>query len=670
MKKYILIKVLIFIIFIGTNIYGYETVETIFTRGLNYYIQREFKRAALEWKKVLDRMPTHSRAKVYMEKAYKKYNKMEINFYKGLDKFNLEKYREAIPYFKKTLMINPRHKKAIYYLNLCYKFLEKNLNKKQVAVETKKEADKYLEEEQFTQAVALYKITILLNPEDEDAKIKLISTQSKVAKENKNLELSLHLQAAREYHEKKEYLLAIQEWSKALLIAPDNLEAQNGLKKDKRLLELQRLQEKINELIAKGIDSFVNKKYYQAKDYFSAVLNLDSNNETAIEYLKKIEYELNILNKKNLARQEALRHLEMAKLYFKQKKYKDSLTEVNLTLDILKDNQEAIELKQKILEMLRKQKEQEMKNNAAMIQKLLQEGIKNYRFGEYEFAIDKFEEVLKLDPENKYAKEYLKMAREALLLQSQSEINDDSPYYLIVKNLEQQGLENLKIKNYNIALKYFKQILDLFPLNKRANILILKTLYKTAPVKVENILAEHYKNGLNYYNKKNYNKALYEFETVKEVNDKYKKVNKYIKLCKNPPSVNEKKLKRHYNKGLYYYSLGKYDEAIKEWQQVISIDKSPLSNKYLGQALSNISKAEFRKRLKGGKGISLAQVEKKSSANQRNIQKHYYMGVAYYTSGDYKNALKEWKMVLRLNPNHTLALKNIKKCQRRLKLKE
>ena len=302
-----------------SNVFSYETVETIFTRGLNFYIQREFKKAADEWKKVLDRMPTHTRAKIYMEKAYSQYNRMEINFYKGLDKFNLEKYKEAIPFFKKTLMINPRHKKAMYYLDLCYRLLAQQLNKKQVAKKTKTEADKFLAEKDFTQAVALYKIALLLNPDDEDAKIKLIHTQNKIIEANKNLELDLHLQAAREYHQKKEYLLAIQEWSKALLIAPDNIEAKVGLKEDKRLLELQRRQEKINELIAKGIDTFVNKQYYKSREYFLSVLKLDKNNETAKDYLEKIAHELEILKKRELAHDEALRHLTLAKMYFKQK---------------------------------------------------------------------------------------------------------------------------------------------------------------------------------------------------------------------------------------------------------------------------------------------------------------------------------------------------------------
>ena len=101
MKLNILLLILCLFI-ITTPLMGFEQVESIFTRGLNYYIQREFKKAALEWKKLLDREPNHGRAKQYMEKAFSKYNIMEINFYRGLNQFNQEQYRESIPYFQKT----------------------------------------------------------------------------------------------------------------------------------------------------------------------------------------------------------------------------------------------------------------------------------------------------------------------------------------------------------------------------------------------------------------------------------------------------------------------------------------------------------------------------------------------------------------------------------------
>ncbi len=125
-------KLILIILILTENILYGETIETnkielinkYFKKGVTYYITRDFKKASEMWKKVLEIEPSHKRAKIYFEKAFKKYQKMEVNFYTGLDYFSKRKYRKAIKYFKRTLLINPRHKKAKYYLKLCYEFLK------------------------------------------------------------------------------------------------------------------------------------------------------------------------------------------------------------------------------------------------------------------------------------------------------------------------------------------------------------------------------------------------------------------------------------------------------------------------------------------------------------------------------------------------------------------
>jgi tetratricopeptide (TPR) repeat protein len=92
--------------------------------------------------------------------------------------------------------------------------------------------------------------------------------------------------------------------------------------------------------------------------------------------------------------------------------------------------------------------------------------------------------------------------------------------------------------------------------------------------------------------------------------------------------------------GLYYYSQNNYEEAIKEWKKCIELDRSPLSNKYLSECLANITKAEYK--LTASKKIITASKTEKSE-NEKLINKYYYLGVAYYTSGDYKKAYEEWQ---------------------------
>lgn len=48
-------------------------------------------------------------------------------------------------------------------------------------------------------------------------------------------------------------------------------------------------------------------------------------------------------------------------------------------------------------------------------------------------------------------------------------------------------------------------------------------------------------------------------------------------------------------------------------------------------------------------------------------QKLYLQGIAFYTQGDYEQAIRSWEKVLRLNPEHEKALQNIAKTRHKLK---
>ncbi|MBU1078193.1 MAG: tetratricopeptide repeat protein, partial [Spirochaetes bacterium] len=545
--------------------------------------------------------------------------------------------------------------------------LKQNLDRKEVASEARKDADEYLAEEEFTKAIALYKISLLLEPENQHAKLQLIVAQEKELIANQNLELLMHLEAAREYHDSKDYFNAIHEWSKSLILDSENQEAKEGLSLDKRLLKEKQLEEKINELISRGIDLFMNKEYGQAQDAFKEVLELDKDNTVSLEYLAKIKNILYILSQEKLRENEAHKHFIMGKEYFSQMKYTEALDEFDYSLSMVPEHEEASQYRERTLEAIRKFDEEEGIRNDKLIQDLLMQGIQFYQIGEFENAIYNFKRVLELDPENEYANEYLGLSEEALHLQKLSTLNEDSPYYPIMKNLELKGKESLEKKDYNVSLEYFNEIKELFPLNREANKYILKIMYIKDPDKVRSVIDNHFKNGIKLYNERKYHQALYEFELVKSIDPDYKKLRKYLDLASKPPSVYREQIKKHFNQGLYYFSKREYNNAVLEWKKAVNLDRSPLTNKYLARCLANIAKAKFRIAAMSGKK-SISEVSQMSKEKSNKVNKHYYLGVAYYTSGDYQKALKEWEAVLKLDRNHTLALKNIEKVNKRLKL--
>jgi len=96
-----------------------------YMKGLNHYNKRHYGKAASVWRILLELEPDFEKAKIYMEKAAEKYEKMQRHFYLGKARYLEQKYKKAIEMLLITLRINPGHKKARRYLALCYAALGK-----------------------------------------------------------------------------------------------------------------------------------------------------------------------------------------------------------------------------------------------------------------------------------------------------------------------------------------------------------------------------------------------------------------------------------------------------------------------------------------------------------------------------------------------------------------
>ena len=80
-------------------------IQFFFMEGLSFYVKRDFKRASELWWDVLELEPSHNKAKIYYEKAFKKYQDMTVNFLTGKKMYNKAGYKDAITYLKRTLFI-------------------------------------------------------------------------------------------------------------------------------------------------------------------------------------------------------------------------------------------------------------------------------------------------------------------------------------------------------------------------------------------------------------------------------------------------------------------------------------------------------------------------------------------------------------------------------------
>ncbi len=640
-----------------------ETEEMLYMKGINAYIQREFKAAAYYWKRVLEINPQNDKAQKYMEKAFDKYNAMQTYFYNGLAQFNVNNYTNAITDFQETLMINPNHEKAIYYLNLCYQTLSlfdknKNVN------EMESQVTKLMQENEFRKAVAMYKVLVMLDPDNERLLLALADAESKLKSADMVDELQIHLEAARQFSKDQKYVASIAEWEKVLLIEPSNEEAKTGIERDKKALIEQDRREKINTFLSQGVDEYMNQKYKEAKNSFQRVIQIDPKNNTAKDYLLKIDTLMKAQLEEQTAFDESNKHFNQGVQYYNTEQYYKALESFETALTIYEKNEKAkeyIELtKKKIEEYELRQKElRELK-----VQRLLEKAVELYSLNEYTKSRNLFQQVLQIDPENEMAQNYIKMINEIIDIELKSLVTVDSPYYYVYSKLMENAEREFNRQNLESSLAYLQEIINLFPLNKAAQKLRLKILYRTNPEQFKEILSGYIVRGNDYLSKEQYRLARNEYVTVKEIAPDYPGIDGLIASCVPRPRADIAEIEKAYNTGMLHFQQSQFIEAETQWKRVIELDNSPDSNPYYARAYLNIAKA--RQKQQSGAPVVTKPSVAPTTEKDKLIQKYYYMGVAYYTQGEYQKAITEWQKVLGLDKNYVLAINNIQKARKKL----
>mgnify|MGYP000061882709 CR=1 FL=1 len=193
--------------------------------------------------------------------------------------------------------------------------------------------------------------------------------------------------------------------------------------------------EKISRLLKQADDYRYKRKYKNARKLYKEVISIDTENKQARFYLDEFD---------NKAKEEYNKAVELVN----HGKLKKSLKSVELAIEYGMEK-EAEDLKNEIENKLNKSN----KKNT-----LYNEGVDKYRKGEYEEAINKWQEVLIIDPEDKEAKKNIDKAMEKI-----KEMNKEEER-IITKNIE-EAKNFYNIGNFDGALKKCEFVLRLKPDN-------------------------------------------------------------------------------------------------------------------------------------------------------------------------------------------------------------
>ena len=132
------------------------------------------------------------------------------------------------------------------------------------------------------------------------------------------------------------------------------------------------------------------------------------------------------------------------------------------------------------------------------------------------------------------------------------------------------------------------------------------------------------------------------------------------------PLSQQEMIRRYYAKGKELYIQGKYSEAKKEFQKVLTVDPS---HTWAGRYIEEME--EETKALKAEAKEKLAeQISEAVRAREREFMRHYGAGKAYYDERKYFEAIEEFQKAEEILPRHKFTEEGrsyIEKAQRNLR---
>lgn len=621
MRFYSILTAVLIVVLLTQPVYArrknrQRELEASVSEGRELYEEMCYMGAIEKWTDVLKVDPWNEEVKILIEKALRRYEDLTSRLekaYQLLDEGRLSDASREFNYIQENSSSRNRELSTL---------VEKGLKAIEVARRDQHyggliaEGDRRLSFEAFEDALAKYGEALQFYPEGEVAPQRIALTEQRMMEAELGLMLSALREEGRTLFLEDRLKTSRARWEELLELIPDDKEASLFISKiDFKLRERDRLLEMAKEYFETGIYLYENGKYEDAIDQFE--------NSIAMNYQVK-----------------------------KSRRFIQESRNAMLKLE-----------------------EREREANAKLVAQYLREGIKFYNLNRYRDSLVQLNRGLELDPENTQIREYILRDIIALKREEEKAVSHTSPFYKLVENLKLLGIEAYDAGNYQQSIKYWEEILLIFPFNEEARVNLTKTLGKTDPALQEEILKGMYRDAKGLIGQGKKREARVKLELIMEVNPQYRDTKALIARLAEQRKTEEQQQKRVitdkdrrqaqrlYRKGLDLYRSEKLEEATAALRESLQFDPEYVDAKVL---LAR-SESKLRNLQKAMAADTAGSTEVEDELRIR-IKKHYIEGVALYMNGLYQEAVSEWEEVLRLDPNNESVKTNIERARKRLEM--
>jgi|GEM_PF-1954631 len=551
-----------------------------------------------------------------------------IDFYEGLRKYTAGNYKAAYDDFTKVLDENPNHELARKYRERSLTHL-KSVNwldaEQEKLVKMHKElARKYEAQQNFGEAIYEWVKVGEINPADDEYKgnvdrLRNMVSARVMAAHNAGL-------AAYGINDK---IKAIENFNGALKLDPEYEPSKTMLLKikkelsDQELAERERIEkmQKAEEMFTRGLSYYAKKSFEEAIKTFILALEFNPEHADALKYKKLSEEELE-RDKLGLKGIEAAEKVyQKGLLSVDQEKYSQAINDFRLSLKIHPPFEKAQLALKETLDKV-----------ASLVNPFILEGTAAYTERHFSKAIENFEKVLTIDPENQAAKDYLeKIAKEkeAIIAVHMKEGKSDLA----------DGKNSKSIKKFSSAIGHFDEVVKLDDKNAEA-----RKLLEESRKYVQGEVEKQHNIALGKFKSEQFEEAIKDWRKVLDIDPAFTAATEYIKQA-------EAKL-----------TTDRYAKMVVEWnqkaQEFLDNRQYDRANVYIEKTLAvapnDIKANELKKIIAGAAQAAKA---------QEQISALFLEGVYLFKKRNYDEAILKWQQVKRMDPENPLVDKYIPKAE-------
>ena len=441
-----------------------------------------------------------------------------------------------------------------------------------------------------------YAFSDILNSDDDQHIFSLGFTFGKISDTGKAYDhyVGYYLKKAKDEYNKKNYISAKQQFEDILSVYPNEPVAKHYVQLLTEDLDQSEMDfaNKIEKYLARADSALLRNNLIRAQEYYTKVLQIDSNNKAAREGIIKVNEQIKeqeVYANRKRHQKEITEHWMKAMKHYENGEFIYAKDELKKITDIDPTNAGALQY----LEIIEKKVN---KVNAVQANNIFKQGLAEYENNNYEKALSYFNAAYLSDSSRTDVKEYidkceqqLNIAKQAAVKEAQdagTNFDENNLGTVTNKQVEQQmkklyekGIEQYTLKNYKSAVKTFTQLKALSDKHKyyAYNEQIKSYLSKANKAISKQIYAE----GKELELKEKLTEAYEKFKEAVE----YDETNTLAK--KSMEKINSIIAQQYYEQGIQAFSFGEKEKAIELLKKSLEVEPDKIESKRALERIQN-----------------------------------------------------------------------------------